>query len=44
MYWGGLLSRRRIRCIGIAIWGYIERNEYLISLLEGKVRKKNICL
>lgn len=44
MHWGGLSSRRRIRCIGIATWGYIERNEHLISPLEGKVRKKNTCL
>ena len=37
MQWGGLSSHRRIRCIGIATWGYVERNEHLISPLEGKV-------
>ncbi|KAJ7392349.1 hypothetical protein OS493_012008 [Desmophyllum pertusum] len=36
MQWGGLSSHRRIRCIGIATWGYVERNEHLISPLEGK--------
>ena len=43
MRWGGLTSHRRIRCIGIATWGYVERNELLINPLEGKVRynKKN---
>ena len=38
MRWGGLTSHRRIRCIGIATWGYVERNELLINPLEGKVR------
>ena len=38
MHWGGLSSHRRIRCIGIATWGYVERNEHLISPSEGKVR------
>lgn len=36
MQWGGLSSHRRIRCIGIATWGYVERNELLINPLEGK--------
>ena len=38
MRWGGLTSHRRIRCIGIATWGYVERNELLINPLEDKVR------
>ena len=40
MQWGGLSSHRRIRCIGIATWGYVERNELLINPLEGKVRRQ----
>lgn len=38
MQWGGLSSHHRIRCIGIATWGYVERNEHLICPSEGKVR------
>lgn len=36
MQWGGLSSHHRIRCIGIATWGYVERNEHLICPSEGK--------
>ena len=43
MRWGGLTSHRRIRCIGIATWGYVERNELLINPLEGKVRITKIA-
>lgn len=41
MQWGGLSSHRRIRCIGIATWGYVERNEHLISPSEGKVSRSH---
>ena len=37
MQWGGTSSDHRIRCIGIATWGYVERNENLIDPVEGKV-------
>lgn len=36
MHWGGKSSHHRIRCIGIATWGYVERNENLINPVEGK--------
>jgi len=34
---GGTSSHYRIQCIGIATWGYVERNENLINRVEGKV-------
>lgn len=40
MQWGGLSSHHRIRCIGIATWGYVERNEHLINPSERKVRRQ----
>lgn len=39
MQWGGLASHRRIRCIGIATWGYVERNDHLINPTEAKVSR-----
>ena len=43
MQWGGLSSHRRIRCIGIATWGYVERNDHLINPTEGKVSRNCTC-